>query len=1256
MAVFSAIAATFNYLVYTGIVLVGAGGAGTLLAIQATAALLTGAIVSGVSKGIGKMLMPDFPTGTTGTNAGVRVQLAPDTGYRIPVVYGSAFQNGIITDAAISSDNQTMTYVLTLGEKTSGTTTCGDIFWNDKKLVFGSSTSPNVTSTIDEDGTTSTDYANNVEVYVYDGFGDNPIRGTVDAYTLVDHWTSTELNSGTVFAIIKVTYDQEAQLTGLGTMTFNLTNSLTNPADVFEDFLTNTRYGAGIASGDIYSTTLQTLRGYSNELIDYTDKDGAAQQQKRYTINGVINTAEDVRTSIDRLLTACNSFFTYDARLGQWKITPNKTQSTTNIPVFNDDNVLSEYKFSSTALESAFNSVEIEFPDRDQKDKNNYVTIDLPANLRETNEPDNQMTLRMEFVNNNVQAEYLANQQLRQTRDDLVVMFTADYTTLGIDAGDLVKIFEDQVYGQNNKVYRVVQTVEKEADNGMLTVEFTCLEYNNDVYTVEPITEFTPAPNSDITLFNRVGTPTTPTVDNERSLLSLPAFDINTNTPASGIYTRAEVWFDTASNMSNKKLLATYRSPTTIGTGTEVEFTIKGLASGTYYYQSRVGNEEAFGPYSTTSSAHNWTANVLIDPITIIDGTQPVLDVLNGNIIVNTGSIGTTYLDSAVNTILTNAANAVNVPTYNYFTTTNAAAPSDSVFNSQVGRDPIENDIVVATKSGDVTVQKGYIHNGTSFVENTNFFSGGLIVDGTIGADAIVSNTITTDKLNFTPVTSVAGQTGAAITTAQLSSQGLRLTTDAVATSLLSGTVGVANGGTGRTSTSSYVADLNAQGLRLTSETVDTGLLTGSVIPESLGGTGVTTRSAMYSADGVRLDSQTVPLTETSGTLPANRGGTGQTTLSAMFTAEGVRLDSQTVPFSSVTGSVPENQGGTGSTSLSAALTAEGVRFTSQTIPFSQITGTVPKNQGGTGGTSFAAAMTAEGVAFKSGSSANLGELAVLDDINLNKVLDAGTLAGLNAAVLGTNTSGTLPSNQGGTGQTSDSAYASSLGAQGLIVTEIAGSTGSVSAATLISAGSLAVIGQDISDFNNDTGFIPGSAVNTNVTSISGGVITTGTINSNRINTDTLNVKHFADVSTDIISHTGSAVPLSSFSSAFQRGSTNFTVQTQTTGTYLSHVTNNVRNGATYNVIWTGVYGDCTNGVLEYSVNGGSSYVQAAGGIQSVTFNAGTFRTYVFSYNGTISGLPTSGTNANNVYWRIRWITKLRSTYQSMYVTIDNTH
>lgn len=177
------------------------------------------------------------------------------------------------------------------------------------------------------------------------------------------------------------------------------------------------------------------------------------------------------------------------------------------------------------------------------------------------------------------------------------------------------------------------------------------------------------------------------------------------------------------------------------------------------------------------------------------------------------------------------------------------------------------------------------------------------------------------------------------------------------------------------------------------------------------------------------------------------------------------------------------------------------------------------------------------------------------------------------------------------------------------------------------------------------------AVTNAKINDLSATKITADQLDSARINVDTLNVKHFDNVSSDIKSHTGAFVPLGVFGSSFQRGSTNFTTQTSTTGTYLSTTIGNVRNGAKYQAIWTGVYGDCTNGVLEYSVNG-STYVQAAGGIQNVTFAAGTFRTYVFAYSGTISGLSSGSTT---VYWRVRWITKLRSTYQSLYVFIDNT-
>ena len=195
-----------------------------------------------------------------------------------------------------------------------------------------------------------------------------------------------------------------------------------------------------------------------------------------------------------------------------------------------------------------------------------------------------------------------------------------------------------------------------------------------------------------------------------------------------------------------------------------------------------------------------------------------------------------------------------------------------------------------------------------------------------------------------------------------------------------------------------------------------------------------------------------------------------------------------------------------------------------------------------------------------------------------------------------------------------------------------------------------------IADANITTAKINDLAVtNAKINDLNATKINAGTINSDRIDVDTLNVKHFGNVSADILAHDGVAVPLSVFGSAFQRGSTDFTTNTTTLGNYLPIDIDNVRNNAKYQAIWTGVYGDCTDGILEYSVNNGTSYAQAAGGIQNVEFDAGTFRTYTFVYNGTITGLPTTGSNTRLVKWRIRWVTKLNSTYQSLYVFIDNT-
>ena len=114
---------------------------------------------------------------------------------------------------------------------------------------------------------------------------------------------------------------------------------------------------------------------------------------------------------------------------------------------------------------------------------------------------------------------------------------------------------------------------------------------------------------------------------------------------------------------------------------------------------------------------------------------------------------------------------------------------------------------------------------------------------------------------------------------------------------------------------------------------------------------------------------------------------------------------------------------------------------------------------------------------------------------------------------------------------TNNAGYVDTAGAASAApVQSVAGATGAVSASTIITAGNIVVQGDNVSSLTNDSAFINGGQVNTNVTSISGGVITTGTINTNRLNVTDI-------ISTGNILTTGTVI-----ANAINVGSGQFTV------------------------------------------------------------------------------------------------------------------
>ena len=212
----------------------------------------------------------DNQTGNTAASNtpdyGVRLQVTPDPEHKIPVVYGSAYLGGIITEAQASNNNLTMTYCFTICERTGikmsdsvqSSFVFDNVYLNGNRIVFKVD-GITVGYTADKDGNIDYSAADIVKVYCYAGNSSSPVvptgysNGSLSAaYTIMPAWTINHNMSDLIFAVVQVTYDKTKGVTSVPTFNFHLTNSMTQPGDCINDYMQSTRYGCGIPSTEIY--------------------------------------------------------------------------------------------------------------------------------------------------------------------------------------------------------------------------------------------------------------------------------------------------------------------------------------------------------------------------------------------------------------------------------------------------------------------------------------------------------------------------------------------------------------------------------------------------------------------------------------------------------------------------------------------------------------------------------------------------------------------------------------------------------------------------------------------------------------------------------------------------------------------------------------------------------------------------------------------------------------------------------------------
>ena len=576
-----------------------------------------------------KLFAPELPEAQGGDSAqspdqGVKQRIATDTSNKLPVVYGEARVFGSITFADITSDNQTMAFIIPLCE--GPVNSIGDIYWDN--FVLSLDATGNVTNALDDNGNSDDFLNNNLKIIKAPTGGRSTEMETFSSKWLNNADKRTMPNVAYLYAELK--YNRDKNVTGLtsklgaivqgrtvraieagGVFAASETYS-TNPAECLADYLTNSTYGCGgtIKDTDLDLTTFVSHKTFCNEAVNFTESDGTTTSGSRYTSNGVINT-NDTRDIIISDLTS-NSQAVFGYSIGKFQVVSDKEETiTTDTLEFTDDNIYGDVSIVNDGFNSALNRFNISFNSKDNLYQDDQTFISLPSSLKSYNEPELIQDTRFKFINNNVMAERAGNVIIRKSRDSLIVSFKTDARALALQVNDVVKV-TNSTYGFTDKLFRVNSITETQIGNsedGILGFYITAQEYNLSAYTDQALTAFSPASNTDlpnpraIGQINNISLVATNTTDTP------PSVDISFPVPT-GIIESFDVFYSTSSStlLSGLTLAQTIESPT--GTYTENDIVSEKIfnipATTELYIWVRGANQFAKGPVGSPLDVGAW--------------------------------------------------------------------------------------------------------------------------------------------------------------------------------------------------------------------------------------------------------------------------------------------------------------------------------------------------------------------------------------------------------------------------------------------------------------------------------------------------------------------------------------------------------------------------------------------------------------------------------------------------------------------------
>ena len=444
----------------------------------------------------------------------------------IPVIYGERMIGGTRVFMETSgTDNEFLYMAIILSEGEINDIT--EIRIDDKVVTWSGDLADNTQRTVASNDANfykdSTSYITVEPHYGTDG------QSAASLLSGLDNWGSSHKLSGLSYLALKFKWNQDtftgipkvqSIVQGKKVVAYNSSSVAqtaafsNNPAWCLLDYLTNERYGKGLAIANIDIPSFYTASGicdtdvtaYGSTTIDVMD------------CNAIIDTSSPVIDNVREFLKGCRGYLPYVG--GKYKLIVETTGSS-SITITEDD-IIGGYNLTSPTKNSKYNRVIISFVNPDSSyqvdevqfpeiDDSGYSAADKHAAMKTV---DGGFLLEGRFDLKNITSPYqaleLAEVILRRSRESLGLTINVSFSAYDLAIGDIVGVTHSSL-GFSNKQFRVLG-INFNAD---FTLGLDLMEHQDSHYTWATKTQVASTPSTNLPNPFAIQPPASVTLDDE---------------------------------------------------------------------------------------------------------------------------------------------------------------------------------------------------------------------------------------------------------------------------------------------------------------------------------------------------------------------------------------------------------------------------------------------------------------------------------------------------------------------------------------------------------------------------------------------------------------------------------------------------------------------------------------------------------------------------------------------------------------------